>query len=517
MVVDGERGEIYHSATTRLRPVARALRLGLAHLQHVPAGEAPEPRRSIARGSRTLRNTALILTARVVSRLVALLAVVLVLRHLLEAGYGGFQDVVNTTALVTVVLDLGFNTLFQREAARHPAEISRYLSNMVVSKLLFAVPALGVLSVALLATGKLGYLLPAFLMMALASYSTMLRGPLYVVQRLGFEAAEIVIESLVLLGLVVYGVMTHQAVTYFLLAYVGSYAFSCAYFLVVLTVRRVARLRWRLEPALVRRWFWTGLPFALAFVITTIYFKIDVPILDFLRGDREVGIYGAAYKPFEALLFIPISMFNVVFPLLAIYHREGSGRLVWAVGKFYKSLLTLGWPITIGLFLMSGAFRVIYQFADSEPALRILALGVVFMFVSNAFIAALNAVDRQVMFTWAALGSMIVNVVLNVVLIPPFGYLGASWATVLTEVALTGITFIMVTRELGSIPVVRLSWRVVVAGLAMGAVIYPFRQVTGLRALAVIMGGALIFAAALFLIGAVDREERQMLRGALKR
>ena len=109
-------------------------------------------------GSRALRNTALILTARVVSRLVALLSVVLVIRQLRASGFGGFQDVVNTTALVTVVLDLGFNTLFQREAARRPAEISRYLANIVTSKLLFAVPALAVLALALLATGKLAYL-----------------------------------------------------------------------------------------------------------------------------------------------------------------------------------------------------------------------------------------------------------------------------------------------------------------------------------------------------------------------
>jgi O-antigen/teichoic acid export membrane protein len=468
-------------------------------------------------GSRALRNTALILAARVISRLVALLSVVLVIQQLGRSGFGGFQDVVNTTALVTVVLDLGFNTLFQREAARRPAEISRYLSNMVVAKLLFAVPALAVLAVALLLTGKLAYLLPAFLMMALASYTTMLRGPLYVVQRLGFEAAAIVVESFLLLGLVVYGVLTHQGIPYFLWAYVCSYAFSSVYFVVVLTARRIARIRWRFEPALVRRWFWTGLPFALAFVITTIYFKIDVPILDFVRGDREVGIYGAAYKPFEALLFIPHSMFNVVFPILAVYHREASGRVAWAVAKFYKSLLMLGWPISIGLFLMAGAFRPIYRFPESAASLRILALGVVFMFISNAFIAALNAVDRQVLFTWAALGSMVVNVVLNVALIPPYGYLGASWATVLTEVALTTISYVMVGRQLGWVPVVRLSWRVLIAGLVMGVVIYPLHQVTGLRAVAVIVGGALVYAAALFVLGSVDQEERAMLRRALRR
>jgi O-antigen/teichoic acid export membrane protein len=464
-----------------------------------------------------LRNTTLILGARVVAQLLALVAVVLVIRDLQEVGYGQFQTVVNTTALVTVVLDLGFNTLFQREAARHPAELSRYLGNLVTSKLLFAVPALGVLAGALAVTGKLAYLAPAFVMMALASYSTLLRAPLYVAQRLGYEVVAIVLQTLSLLGLVALGALTQQGVAYFLWAYAASYAISCCYYLAVLASRRIARLRLRFEPALVRRWLWAGLPLALAFVITTIYFKIDVPILDFIKGDREVGIYGAAYKPFEALLFIPISMFNVVFPVLAVYHKESTQRVAWAVAKFFKGLLLLGWPIAVGLFLLAPAFRPIYQFPAALPALRILALGVVFMFVSNAFIAALNATNRQLMFTWIALGSMIVNIGLNLVLIPPFGYIGASWATVLTEVALTGFGFVLVARHIGRVPVLRVGWRVLLAGIVMGLVLYPFRDVTGPRALAVIAGGAAVYGLALLLLGAVDPEERQIVRSALGR
>jgi O-antigen/teichoic acid export membrane protein len=112
---------------------------------------------------------------------------------------------------------------------------------------------------------------------------------------------------------------------------------------------------------------------------------------------------------------------------------------------------------------------------------------------------------------------MIVNILLNIALIPRYGYLGASWATVLTEIALTVISYVMVARELGRVPVVGLSWRVVLGGLVMGVVIYPFHQVTGLRAVAVVTGGALVYVAALLGLGAVDREEREMLRRALRR
>jgi O-antigen/teichoic acid export membrane protein len=467
-------------------------------------------------GSRTLRNTVLILAARVVSRLLALASVLILIRHLQPAGLGKFQDVVNLSALATVFLDAGFNTLFQREAARRPEMLSHYLSRLVTGRLGFALLALAVFTGFLGVSGRVQYLLPAFAMMVLASYSNLLRGALYAVQRLRFEALAIVLESLLLVVLVLAGVASHQGVTYFLWAYAGSYGFSVAYFAVILTVRRIARIRWSLDPVFLLNWLMQGLPFAATFAITTIYFKIDVPILDALRGDYETGIYTAAYKPFEALLFLPVSMLNVVFPVLAVYHRGAEGRLAWAVNRFYKALLVLGWPIGVGTFMLAGPFRFLYSYPDSERALRILALGIVLMFVSNAFIGALNAIDRQLTFTWAALGSMVVNIVLNVALIPPFGYVGASWATVLTELALFGFGWYLTARHLTRVPVLSLSWRILLAGLVMGAALYPLQDVRGPMVAVAILVGTVVYGLALLLLGAADSEEIRILRRAAR-
>jgi O-antigen/teichoic acid export membrane protein len=485
-------------------------------LQDVPAEGAPPAREAAGTGSRTLRNTVLILGARVVSRLLALVSVLVMVRHLQPAGLGTFQDVVNETGVVTVFIDVGFNTLFQREAARRPALLSHYLSRLVTGRFVFAAVAFGVLAAVLTWRGQLDFLLPAFLMMALASYGNLLRGALYAVQRLRFEAVAIVLESVLLLGLVAAGVVTHQGVVYFLYAYAVSYGFSCAYFLVVLTVRRIASLRPAVDPIFIVNWLMQGLPFAATFVITTIYFKIDVPILALLKGHYETGLYVAAYKPFEALLFIPVSMLNVVFPVLAVYHRGAEGRMVWAVNRFYKALLALGCPIGVGVYMLSGPLQFVYVYPQSRDALRILALGIVLMFVSNAFIGALNAIDRQLTFTWAALVSMVVNIGLNLVLIPPFGYLGASWATVLTELALFGMGWLLTARHLTAVPVLALSWRILLASLVMGAALYPLRDVHGPMIAGAIAAGALVYGLALLLVGAADAEEMRLLRRAVR-
>jgi O-antigen/teichoic acid export membrane protein len=485
-------------------------------LQDVPADGAPPAREASGTGSRTLHNTALILAARVVSRVLALASVLVLIRHLQPAGLGTFQDVVNQSALATVFLDAGFNTLFQREAARRQHLLSHYLSRLVTGRLGFAILALAVFAGILAWRGQLQFLLPAYLLMVLTSYSNLLRGALYAVQRLRFEAVAIVIESVLLLGLVLYGVVTGQGVTYFLYAYAASYGFSCAYFAVVLTVRRFARIRPAFDPIFIVNWLVQGLPFAATFAITTIYFKIDVPILALLRGHAEAGLYVAAYKPFEALLFIPVSMLSVVFPVLATSDRARDGRLAWAVSRFYKALLALGLPIGVGTFMLAGPLRFLYSYPESEAALQVLALGIPFMFVCNAFIGALNAIDRQLTFTWAALVSMVVNVALNLALIPRFGYLGASWATVLTEVAIVAMGWFLTARHLTAMPVLSLSWRILLASLVMGAALYPLRDVHGPMIAGAVLVGVLVYGLALLLVGGADAEELRLLRRAVR-
>ena len=476
------------------------------------------PAPSSGLGSRALRNTILVMTAKVIARLIALVTVLAMIKYLKAAPYGTFATVVNYTAIVSVVLDLGFNVLFVREGARHPTEIQRYLRNVMSARLLMSVVSLALLAIALGLNGLGSLLVPAFLLMVLTSYSTLLRNTLYAVQKLGFEAIAVVLESLVLLALVLYGIKTGRGLTYFLWAYAAQYAFSCAYFVVVLAAKRLAVIGWRLEIPLVREWFWKGLPFALTFVITILYFKIDQPLVYALRPHYEAGWYAAAYKPFEALLFIPITFLSIVFPVLSVYHRERRSELLDAVSRFFKALLLIGWPMSVGILLLAHPLtRALFgpDYANSEYALRILALALGLAFVNNAFIGALSASDRQSSFTWAAGWSLLANVIANLALIPTFGYVGASAATVLTEIVLGVAGWVLTARYIGRVPVLKLSWRVVLAGLIMGVAVFPFRDMSGFAIAIPIVVGVAVYGGAVVLLRGLTMDEIGWARRAL--
>jgi O-antigen/teichoic acid export membrane protein len=440
--------------------------------------------------------------------------------HLHDARFGNFNTVVTTTGLVApVFLDLGFNVLYQREGARRPSEVERFLQNLMSARLILAVIALPVLAAALYFL-KLGDLLiPGYVLMVVSSYANLLRYTLYALQRLGFEAVAIVLESFLLLGLTLFGVFNGQGIAYFLWAYTATYAFDCIFFSVLLRALKIARFRWRFEPALLRQWFWMGLPFAVTFVLTTLYWKLDVPLLKLFKSSAEVGWYSLASKPFDALLFVPMTMLGVVLPVLAVYQRNSLDRLLAAVSIFFKALLMVGWPLSVGVVVLAYPLAGLWSgfYPQSIPALQILAIAYVFAFVNNAFIGALTAMDRQATYAKAAGASLVVNLVLNLILIPPYGYIAASWTTVFTEIVLVGVGWWLTARHLGDLHLLAASWRPILAGGVMGVVLYPLSNVHGDAVLLVVLLGVAVYGAAILLLRAITREEMQFLRAALLR
>ncbi len=493
----------------------------MSALQETPpqpqsAGEAAQPRHA-SMGTRALRNTLLLLLTRVVSRVIALVSVIAIGNALGDTRFGEMQTAVTYVGLVGTVTDLGFSALYVREGARQVAALGRFFNNIASVKLLLSVVSLPPLLAVLYFAGLRSLLLPSFAILVLSGYQLLLRNTLYALQRLTFEIIEIIPETLIVLALVLLGAHLGADAGYFLWAYVVSYAFATVYFSIVLYRKGVLRPQWTVDMTMLRPWVRVAVPLGITFIITTVYFKLDVPILQHYRSYAEVGWYTFAYRPFEALLFIPFSLRGVVFPLLAVYHARSPQRVLALSEKFFKALVILGWPITVGLFLLAPQFNdLLHLYPQSAAALRILALAVVFMFVDNTFAATLNAIDKQNVFAGVAMVGLVVNVAVNFVVIPRYGYLGASWAVVVTEAALVVAGWFVLRAQLGAIRIVRSCWKTIVAGALMGVFLYFVQPHGRLMLFAVVIAAAVIYAAVLVALRVADAEEIRLIRNALR-
>jgi hypothetical protein len=88
---------------------------------------------------------------------------------------------------------------------------------------------------------------------------------------------------------------------------------------------------------------------------------------------------------------------------------------------------------------------------------------------------------------------------------------------VITEAVLLAASWWLVRKHLAAIPIHRLGWRIVLAGVVMGAVLLPFRGVTGYWVLGLVAGGAAVYGVAVLLLRAFDAGEWDMVRRAVVR
>ncbi|HEX2647941.1 MAG TPA: polysaccharide biosynthesis C-terminal domain-containing protein, partial [Candidatus Dormibacteraeota bacterium] len=337
-----------------------------------------------------------------------------------------------------------------------------------------------------------------------------LRNTFYAVGRAEFDAIAIVAEVAIQGGLIYLGARAHAGVSYFVTAYTASYLFTIVYALVVIAFFRLGRVRLRLDLDIIRRWLPLALPFAYTSFLTNLYFDADRVILPHFRSFAEVGWYQFAYKPFEATQFVPLAIQVVVYPILAVYFVSDAARLKVAYARFFKVLILLGWPLSVGTFVLVHPIgRLFHLYAKSEPSLRILAFAIVFLFANSAFYAMLNATNRQHLNAWATGLAAVFNIALNLVFIPLYGYLGASATTVVTEASLCAMGWFFVQRQAPDLrlPVVALGWRILLAGLVMGAVLYPL---SGVSIFLSVPAGFFAYLIAILALRVVDADEWEL-------
>ena len=507
----------------------------------VPPGEAQAVAPGALRagsGLRGVRNSLMMLAAQLSSRVLALGSVIVIIHSLGAGEFGQMQTAITYGAIVSVIADLGLSTLYLREGARRPELLGRYLDNMLSLRIPLLALAILALTGALWLVGLHSLVIASAALLVGSGLQLLLRNSFYALQRVKFVALEIIPEALLLLGLVVIGAVKDLGTAYFIWAYTFSYLAAAAYFAVALVATGAWRPKWRFDWSLIRPWMVMTMPLAISYVFTTVYWQIDVPILQHFGPSTptacppltslsycEVGWYQAAYKPFQALLVIPFALRTVVFPLLAVYHREAPERLVIAVQKFFKALVALGLPASIGVIVLADQYTSLFTLpAQASPALRLLGVTIVFMFADNANATGLLAMDRQRTYAWIVGAGLVLNAVLNAVLIPVFeqlhpgsGYLVTSASTAATEIGLVVIGLIVLRRLGVGVPVFRLSWRIVPPALLMGGFLLLVHPQGRIATVAFTIVAGAIYLAALWLIRAADAGERQLLRRALQR
>lgn len=174
-------------------------------------------------------------------------------------------------------------------------------------------------------------------------------------------------------------------------------------------------------------------PLMFASLAILVYMKIDEVMLRHLSGPVAVGIYAAAVKLSELWYFVPAALGTSVLPGMLRSREQGAMAYSARQQQYYDVSAAAAYVLSVPIALAAPwIVRLAYggAFAEAGPILAVHIWASIFVFLGVARGQWLVNEGLQKFYLAATLAGAVLNVLLNLVLIPRWGGLGAAWATV---------------------------------------------------------------------------------------
>jgi polysaccharide transporter, PST family len=218
--------------------------------------------------------------------------------------------------------------------------------------------------------------------------------------------------------------------------YVRSHSFSDLWRPAIKTTQRLLKESW---------------PLILSSITTMVYMRIDQIMIGQMLGDKEVGIFSAAVRISEVWYFIPTAIMSSAFPSIITLKRKNEVLYNARLQMLYTVLTMLGLCAAIIVtFVSNDLVRALYG-TKFAPAADILSLHIwsgIFIFQIIASGSWLLAENLQQYSLYRSAIGCVVNIVLNIYLIPAYGIKGAAYSTIISYgVILLSLSFFTPTRR----------------------------------------------------------------------
>ena len=175
-------------------------------------------------------------------------------------------------------------------------------------------------------------------------------------------------------------------------------------------------------------------------------------MLGAMVSEQEVGIYNLAYKLASLAMLVIISMNIVLAPKIAeLYKTDNLKELHSVIKKATRLVIILTAPIVLFLFFFSNFVLGVFgaNFIQGKTALIIISIGVMLNVLTGNVDQILNMTNHQKILKNITIFGFILNVLLNVLLIPIYGINGAAAASLITNLVFNLICLFYIKKKLG--------------------------------------------------------------------
>lgn len=447
-------------------------------------------------------------------------------RFLSDSSFGELYFAITFVMLAGFPLEFGFNQQLTRDIAQEPHKALRYFSNTIFIKcglwlLLY--------SFILVFCWLIGYALEIRILVAICGITLLSTAAANTFAALHYSFGKTVYPALglvlekglsTLIGVIL--LKNGYSVEAMALVLLGGSLISTLW--QGFWFFRIVGVGFTLDQELMRDLLRGSIPFLTYGVLGVIYYRLDTVLLSFMTTSAVVGWYGAGYRLFDTLVFLPNLVIGaIMYPVFSRLSLSSPAKLHMAVEKSMNFLLFCGLPIaTLLIVTAPNIIGILYHqqdFLHSIPALQALAPGLVLLYANTVLSSILISTKREKKIMIMAAIALVFNLTGNLFLIPLYQHVGAAIVTSLTELLLFGISIFFVPRSLLPTGSLRVGLKAILACLAMALVstlLLRLSTTPGFFLLIVLPIALLTYLGSATLLRTIPTEDLQALVSAIR-
>jgi len=468
------------------------------------------------------KNTSYFTLALVLQKIISLTYFTIYARVLGPADLGQYYFALSITSIFSIFIDLGLGNVVTREVAKYPEKARSILASSIAVKLPLAILTVLAIMAWSFAWGYDPLVKQLIYISAIAMVLDSFTGIFYAVARgfhnLKFESISSILFQLIILLLSLVILKRGGSINWLMAALLVASLFNFIYsFTVIKSVWKISVAPiW--DKPLIRKLFAMALPFGLFVIVQRFYTYFDSVLLFKLAGDRAVGLYQVPFKIVIALQFLPMAFVASLYPVLSTYWQSNREKLALAFEKAITYCLALAIPVSFGTIALADKIIVLFkeQFTETGLLLKVVMLALPFMFLAFPVGSMLNACDRQKRNTINMTITAVVSAILNIILIPRLGVLGACITTLITTILMLVLGWIVIPQ------IIHLHWKailwscskIILAGLTMLIVVELIKN--QLNPIITIIIAGVVYLVALYTYKGVSREDIDYFIKSLK-
>jgi O-antigen/teichoic acid export membrane protein len=426
-----------------------------------------------------LRNSTFYLGADFLVKVLSFIFNIYVVRELGDARFGAYNTALAYAGIFSILGDLGMTQYAIREIARGRRRADDLFWNLVMIRLLLAfVATLFIVASAYFVAGYPTTMVLGIFLVCVGFFFHAFFGPVVIVmagkERIDFIAVLDIVIQLFFVGVGTWVLVSGYSFHSLIIASYLGVPVAALIGLVYIKRTKLAALPFNIEPS---TWFALlkyGLPFAMITFTLLAAKDFDTVLLSLWRSPEEVGWYRAAYNLTYKLLFIRGALLSTLTPQMSRYYGVSKDRVGKTFNFSFKLLWAFSFPLAVGTTLLAYPLTTwLYteEYANSALVLAILIWALPFLNLSSLYGSVATASDKEKGAMKVYVTAALINLAINLIVIPIWGYLGATISTVVTE-AITLLFFYLLMRH--EFPLTDLKNSLLkpfIAGLAMAGVV----------------------------------------------